>query len=364
VNDIPKLPGIVGARPSGVVPTSFEEIWRMGNMLSQTKMVPEAFQGKPNDCTAALMYGLELGLSPMAAMQSIAVINGKPSLYGDGMIAVVRASGTIEWMKETDDGSTATCTVKRRGEPDPVTRTFSQEDAKRAQLAGKGGPWTQYPQRMRAMRARSWALRDTFADVLRGIASAEEMQDVAEMKDITPAPAAPLLEIPDIPDGTDEPTPQTDAEFLEQLRKTVARHKNEAGALDEIWGHWREEIGERGLEQEAADIVDAARGEAVEEPDSESVAPTLSASESLDIPWEETPAEPANEAVMDGTLSKKLAAYQTQLQKAPNPTLLKEVARGWQAFVDGLGARDKAQFQSVYAQQLARVKAAQAQLAR
>ena len=58
-----------------------------------------------------------------------------------------------------------------------VTRTFSAEDAKRAGLAGKSGPWTQYPDRMMQLRARAFALRDTFADKLRGINVREEVQD-------------------------------------------------------------------------------------------------------------------------------------------------------------------------------------------
>src|SRR3546814_15538068 len=43
--------------------------------------------------------------------------------------------------------------------------------------SGKQGPWSQYPQRMRQMRARAWAMRDGFADVLKGIGIAEEVRD-------------------------------------------------------------------------------------------------------------------------------------------------------------------------------------------
>src|SRR3546814_4979258 len=51
------------------------------------------------------------------------------------------------------------------------------DDAKKAGRAGKQGPWSQYPQRMRQMRARAWAMRDGFADVLKGIGIAEEVRD-------------------------------------------------------------------------------------------------------------------------------------------------------------------------------------------
>lgn len=179
-----------GGKALGINPQSFDDCYRMGRILAVSGLVPEHFKDKPEACTVAIMQGLEVGLSPMAALQSIAVINGRPSLWGDGALAVVRASGLLELFEETDDGSTATCRVVRKAQGELV-RTFSMEDAKKAGLAGKPGPWTQYPRRMRQMRARSWALRDGFADVLKGLHIAEEAQDIP-MKDITPPePPAP-----------------------------------------------------------------------------------------------------------------------------------------------------------------------------
>ena len=61
-----------------------------------------------------------------------------------------------------------------------MVREFSMQDAKQAGLTGKQGPWSQYPRRMLQMRARAFALRDVFADVLRGVHVAEEAQDISE----------------------------------------------------------------------------------------------------------------------------------------------------------------------------------------
>lgn len=183
-----------GAKAVGIVPQTFEECYRLAKMFSVAG--PDAYRNKPDECCVAIMQGLELGLSPIAALQSIAVINGRPCLWGDGALGVVRGSGLVESFDETDDGETATCTIKRRGEPTAIIRKFSMADAKRANLTGKRGPWQDYPQRMRQMRARSWAMRDGFADVLKGINVAEEVQDIPAqpMRDITPAPAiAPSL---------------------------------------------------------------------------------------------------------------------------------------------------------------------------
>jgi hypothetical protein len=67
--------------------------------------------------------------------------------------------------------------IKRKG-LDPVRHTFGMEDAKTAGLLGKSGPWTNYPRRMRQMRARGYALRDAFPDILMGLSIVEEVQDI------------------------------------------------------------------------------------------------------------------------------------------------------------------------------------------
>lgn len=165
-------------------PRNFEQALQFSEYLAESDLVPKDFKGRPGNCLIAIQWGAELGLKPMQAMQNLAVINGRPSLWGDAVIALVRSSPLCEWVIESDDGHTATCRVKRRGEPEQ-SRTFSMDDAKAAGLAGKQGPWAQYPKRMRQMRARAFALRDVFPDVLRGLPVAEEVMDMP--KDMGPA---------------------------------------------------------------------------------------------------------------------------------------------------------------------------------
>ena len=163
-------------------PQSFEQALTFSQYLADSDLVPKDFKGKAGNCLIAVQWGAELGLKPMQAMQNLAIINGRPSLWGDAVLALVRASSLCEYVMETDDGSTATCRVKRRGDPAEQIRTFSMEDAKAAGLAGKQGPWTQYPKRMRQMRARAFALRDVFPEVLRGLPVAEELMDTPPEK--------------------------------------------------------------------------------------------------------------------------------------------------------------------------------------
>jgi hypothetical protein len=142
-----------------------------------------------------IQWGMEMGLAPMQALQNIAVINGKPSVYGDAMMALVQASPVCDGVEETIEDETtsnpvAVCVARRKGRA-AVTVRFSVEDAKRAGLWGKQGPWQAYPKRMLQMRARGFALRDAYPDVLKGLISTEEAQDYPEeskrpAKDITP----------------------------------------------------------------------------------------------------------------------------------------------------------------------------------
>jgi len=176
MNQSNAVAAIPAAQPFSLAPRNFDEAWRMAEILADSDLVPKDFRGKPGNCLVAIQWGAEVNLGALQSVQNIAVINGRPSMWGDALIALVRSSPLCESIIETDDGHTATCRVKRRGEPEQV-RTFSAEDAKQAGLQGKQGPWQQYPKRMRQMRARAFALRDVFADVLKGIPMAEELQD-------------------------------------------------------------------------------------------------------------------------------------------------------------------------------------------
>lgn len=187
----------------GFAPATMEEAMKFSEMLARSSMVPRQYQGKPEDVMVACQWGREIGLAPMQALQNIAVINGKPSVYGDAAMALVQASPVCEGIEEMieNEGASnpvAICIAHRKGRK-PVVAKFSVEDAKRAGLWGKQGPWTAYPKRMLQMRARGFALRDAFPDVLKGLITAEEAADYPDQpaKDITPAkPANPLDALP------------------------------------------------------------------------------------------------------------------------------------------------------------------------
>ena len=188
----------------GFAPQTMTEAIQFSDMLAKSQMVPKQYQGKPEDILVAVQWGYEIGLAPLQALQNISVINGKPSVYGDAAMALVQSSAVCEDIEEFVEGEgtpnpVAVCIAKRKGRK-PVTAKFSVDDAKRANLWGKQGPWTQYPKRMMQMRARGFALRDAFPDVLKGLITAEEAMDypteaIAPPRDITPADVAPAIEV-------------------------------------------------------------------------------------------------------------------------------------------------------------------------
>ena len=150
--------------------------------LSKTTMIPKAYIGKPMDILVAMEFGNSVGLSMLQALQSIAVINGTPSIYGDSPLAICQNHPGFEWIKEEpiykgDSIHGYRCTIKRRNN-DPHVMEFTIDNAKKAGLWGKPGPWTQYSERMLQLRARSFALRNTFPDALKGMQIKEEIEDI------------------------------------------------------------------------------------------------------------------------------------------------------------------------------------------
>ena len=168
-------------------PTNMTEAMEFSKFIATSSHIPKDFQGKPNNILVAIQWGYEIGLAPMQALQNIAVINGRPSLWGDALIAVCKAHPDFRGITETyiEEEDKAVCQVKRNvhGEVEETTSEFSYKDAQRAGLTNKPGPWKNYPKRMLQLRARGFAVRDAFPDAIKGLITAEEAQDYPEKKE-------------------------------------------------------------------------------------------------------------------------------------------------------------------------------------
>lgn len=176
------VPLKTGNAIKAIIPEDVEQVFRLAQAISKSGLAPSTMKD-PEKLLVAIMHGLEVGLPPMQAVQRIAVINGRPAIWGDALPALLwsRNFKIDEWI----DGGVAHCKVTR---PDgtAIVRSFSDQDAKKAGLLGKPGPWQQYPDRMKQMRARGFACRDGAADALSGLYVAEELVDAPEMVDVTP----------------------------------------------------------------------------------------------------------------------------------------------------------------------------------
>ena len=170
-------------RQWSLLPSTLGEAMEVAKIIADSEFAPRSYKGQPHSVLIAIQMGADLGLAPMQSLQNIAVINGRPSLWGDAALAL--AMSALEYVKESYEGTPfqddygAVCEVKRKGWPEPTIRKFTVADAKKASLWGKQNtPWQSYPNRMLQMRARGFALRDVAPDRLMGFILAEEAMDL------------------------------------------------------------------------------------------------------------------------------------------------------------------------------------------
>lgn len=253
VPEVPK-PVITMGQPvvGGLVPKDFDQLYRMSRVMAASGMMPKGC-AKPEQVFVAVQMGLEIGLAPMQAVQNIAVINGRPSVWGDAALALVRASGQLDRFAEralTDEKGIFIgyrCIASRVGDPDVVDHTFTLADAKQAGLGKKPGPWQEYPKRMCQMRARGFALRDLFPDVLKGLAIAEEARDMPTGDAVSAVEAAPSDALRD---RLEAATIDLGAPFDEDLPPIEPTHESVVADTGEVITDPRLETEEDGISPE------------------------------------------------------------------------------------------------------------------
>lgn len=178
----PRKPPALAMAARGIEITTAADLMQFAAMIAGSDLAPKDYRGKPANVFVAVEMGRALGLRAMQSLLAICVINGRPSIYGDAFLALARASGLVEEHHEEligapyEDDYHAVVTTTRRG-CKPHVQTFSVGDAKQAKLWKKQGPWLDYPKRMLVCRARAWAVRDVYGDVLSGLSIAEEVMD-------------------------------------------------------------------------------------------------------------------------------------------------------------------------------------------
>lgn len=198
-----RAPISAGGSVAPILANSFDDAWRIAGVMAASGLT--SFKRQEEAC-AAIMAGGEVGLPPFASLQSFMFVNGRLSMWGDAMLALVQSRGhkVEEWYDGSlEEGSLTAWTKVTRADNGIITlESFSIDDAKRAELwqtnptvrrkskdggwydAKNDSPWYRYQKRMLRYRARGFSLRDGCSDVLRGIRMVEEVRDYPAVEDV------------------------------------------------------------------------------------------------------------------------------------------------------------------------------------
>lgn len=217
---------------------------QLAKALSSTAFCPRAFAGKPDDATAAIILGDELGLSPLTALRSIYVIGGTPAIYARVMVALVMSHGHEVWTVESSDAGVVVA-GRRKGSDRTETVTW---DLARARKAGytSNKKYDTDPQAMLYARAAGDVARRIAPDVLAGVPyTAEELEmgatgegaatptaTVAAKRTVQrkPAKPAPVADEPDLDDApTEAVEPGPELASPEQMAALAAAARAEVG---------------------------------------------------------------------------------------------------------------------------------------
>jgi hypothetical protein len=208
-----------------IVQHDYETMWKLSQRVSNTVFVPTALRGKNESVLACIMYGAELGLGPMQALNSIHVIEGRTAMSPELMRAMVARHGH---RIDVVENSNTVCEVKgiRADTGSTATVRWTMEDAKMAGLANKNN-WKTYPRAMLLARATSELCRIVFPDIIAGLSyTPEEVSSIEgveyfpeTMKTEEPAAVVEEVEIVDA-EIVEEPAPKRKkvgekAEFVE-----------------------------------------------------------------------------------------------------------------------------------------------------
>jgi len=215
-----KLPATIEMNKDGMVLKTIEDLWRLSTGIHASGMAPKSLNTK-DKVAVAILTGAEAGLSPMAAVRSVYVVNGAPAWISRAARALVVNSGLLkpgtkieEGVKHGPDCTMGAgqrcgdacfgyCRTWRNGDHESREHTFSVADAKRANLWKKPGPWQEYHQRMLMHRAAGFHFDDCWSDILMGLPTVDVLRDYPQaafvregevlVTDATPPGRDPLL---------------------------------------------------------------------------------------------------------------------------------------------------------------------------
>jgi hypothetical protein len=177
----------MGSELQPFVPANLDQALALARLLSESALIPKPLQGRPGDTFVVLITGHELGLSPMQALRGINVVDGKPVIGADLMVALcLRTPAVCRFFRlVSSDAQSATYETHRHGQAEPARMRFTIEEAKAAGLLGKMN-WQKYPAAMLRARCSSALARAVYPDLLFGVYEVDEIE-AAGIADSAPA---------------------------------------------------------------------------------------------------------------------------------------------------------------------------------
>lgn len=213
---------------------------QVATSLVNTSFVPQQFRGKPDEATAAILAGLEVGLSPMSALRAFDIIQGQAAPRAITLRAVVQSYGHEMVLLES---TTTRCRMKgrRKGSSEWQPVTWTLDRAKDLNLLGKDN-WKKQPAAMLVARATSELARLIASDAILGIGySSEEVEDGGLVSETPQEPvSAPQngtrrMSRRQAQPPAEEPPAPTESPLLDpasDLAKAMFASMNEAGITD------------------------------------------------------------------------------------------------------------------------------------
>lgn len=207
------LPAIVGASIYNSL-QSFQDGQRMATALASSSLVPKDYQNNVANTLVALEMAQRTGSSPMAVMQNMHVIHGRPSWSAQFVIAALNSCGRFGPLRFRVTGPVGdeTCiawAIDRSTGDELEGPPVSIDMAKKEGWFGKtGSKWQTMPQLMLRYRAAKFFGNLYAPDVLMGMHTAEEIEDII---DVTPTPTGRTFvqaPVAAVADGTPEPAPE------------------------------------------------------------------------------------------------------------------------------------------------------------
>lgn len=210
-----------------IIPRNLDEVKNLSELMAKSTLLPDALRGKAADVFVSILAGQELGLSPMASLRGVHVVQGKPILSADTMVGIVLGSGMAEYFICVDEQPTSvTYETKRKGAPKAQSCTWTMKDAEIAGLIKDGGNWKKFPRAMLKARAKAMLARDVYPDVLAGCYDADEIRESTRSETVCQTVPEETLDA--------EVVEQREADLLRAESPSLIDAIGTAGSIDDL----------------------------------------------------------------------------------------------------------------------------------